>query len=101
MPETPKTAFFVSTVTVKDGAKFQEYARRAAETLAAHGGALVLRGRLDTVLAGDADHQAVGIVAFPDADALAAWYASAAYQALIPLRDEAADMTLTAYSLPA
>ncbi len=95
------TAFFVSTVTVKDGAKFQEYAKRAAETLAAHGGELVLRGQLDDVLTGNADHRAVGIVKFPDKDALAAWYGSNAYQALIPLRDEAADMTLVAYSAPA
>lgn len=95
------TAFFVSTVTVKDGKKFQEYAERAAGTLAVHGGELVLRGKLDDVLVGDTDHQAVGIVKFPDKDALAAWYGSDAYQALIPLRDEEVDMILSTYSVPA
>ena len=65
------------------------------------------RRLIDTVLdiladdAGEADHRAVGIVKFPDKEALAAWYASDAYRALIPLRDEAADMTLVAYSVPA
>ena len=29
------------------------------------------------------------------------WYSSPAYQALVPLRDEAAEMTLIAYSVPA
>jgi len=94
------TAFFVSTVTVKDKEKFQDYAKRAAQTFAAYGGEPVLRGQLDTVLAGEADHRAVGIVRFPDREALAAWYGSDAYRALIPLRDEAADITLVAYSVP-
>ena len=94
------TTFFVSTVTVKDKEKFQDYAKRAAETFAAYGGEPVLRGQLDTVLAGAADHRAVGIVRFPDREALAAWYGSDAYRALIPLRDEAADITLVAYSVP-
>ncbi len=95
------SAFFVATVTVKNGEKFQEYAKRATKTIAEHGGELVIRGQLDSVLTGDAHHQAVGIVKFPDKDALAAWYGSAAYQALIPLRDEAADVTLATYSIPA
>ena len=31
---------------------------------------------------------------------LKAWYASDAYQAIIPLREEAADMTITTYDAP-
>ena len=95
------TAFFVATVTVKDSGKFQDYAKKAATTFAEHGGELVLRGQADGVLAGSADHQAVGIVKFPNKDALSAWYKSTAYQAIIPLRDEAADMTIVAYEAPA
>ena len=94
-------AFFVATVKVKNPEKFQEYAKKAMETFTMHGGELVLRGQADTVLAGSADHQAVGIVKFPDKDALSAWYKSDAYQAIIPLRDEAADMTIVAYTVPA
>ncbi len=93
-------AFFVSTVTVKDKEKFQQYAKRAAETFAPHGGELVLRGQFDAVLAGEDNHHAVGIVRFPDRAALSAWYGSDEYQALIPLRDKAAEMTLVAYSEP-
>ena len=58
-------------------------------------------GRSDRVLAGKADHQAVGIVGFPDAEALSAWFNSPEYQALVPLRDEAADITIITYSVPA
>jgi len=94
------TAFFVATVKVKDPQKFQEYSQKAGETFMPHGGELVLRGKQTGVLAGDADHQAVGIVKFPDQGALTAWFNSDAYQAIVPLRDEAADMTIVTYSVP-
>jgi uncharacterized protein (DUF1330 family) len=94
------TAFFVATVTIKDPAKFQEYSKKAGETFAAHQGELVIRGKLEKALSGKAKNHAVGIVKFPDHDALNAWYNSAAYQAIIPLRDEAAAVTITAYSVP-
>lgn len=94
------TAFFVATVTVKDAEKFQEYARRSMPTFAAFGGEVVLRGRLDTVIAGDAGHQTAAIVRFPDMAALDAWHRSDAYQALIGLRDAGADITIAAYQVP-
>jgi len=95
------TTFFVATATVKDPQKFQEYAKKAGETLVPHQGELVLRGKKDDVLAGHADHQTVGIIKFPSQDALKAWFNSDAYQAIIPLRNEAADMTIVTYSVPA
>lgn len=94
------TAFFVATVTVHNAERFSEYAAKAGETFAPFGGSLVLRGKNEGTLSGNANHQAVGIVQFPDLDALHAWYASPDYQALIPLRDVAADMNITTYSMP-
>lgn len=94
------TAFFVATVTVKDPAKFQEYAQKAGETLASYNGEPVLRGKANDALAGHVDHQAVGIVKFPDHGALSAWFHSDAYQMIVPLREEAADMTIVTYSVP-
>ncbi len=91
-------AFFVANVKLKDPIKFQEYAQKAGKTIAAHGGEPVLRGKLDTVLAGSAEHEAVGIVKFPHAEALAAWFNSSEYQAIIPLRDEAADICIVTYT---
>ncbi|HFD91923.1 MAG TPA: DUF1330 domain-containing protein [Gammaproteobacteria bacterium] len=91
---------FIAAVKVKDPQKFQEYARKAGETFAPHGGELVMRGKKDAVLTGDADHQAVGIVRFPDEASLSAWYNSDAYQAIVPLREEAADMVIVSYSVP-
>ena len=94
------TAFFIATVKIKDAEKFQEYAGKAGPTFAAFGGKLITKGKVEKALAGNSDHQAVGIVGFPDIAALNDWYQSEAYQALIPLRDTAADMTLVTYSVP-
>lgn len=95
------TAFFVATVNVKDPEKFQEYGKSAMATFTEHGGELVLRGQASSVLAGAADLLSVGIVKFPDMETLSNWYQSPGYQAIIPLRDEAADMTIVTYEAPA
>ncbi|VAV91850.1 hypothetical protein MNBD_ALPHA02-365 [hydrothermal vent metagenome] len=94
------SAFFIATVTVKDGEKFQEYAVRSKETFDISGGEIVLRGKYVAALTGKASHQAAAIVKFQNMNALDDWYNSKAYQALIPLRDEAADMTIVKYEVP-
>lgn len=94
------TAFFIASVKVKDPEKFQEYASKAAETFAAHGGEIVLRGKAASALAGSVGHGAVGVVKFPSMDALTQWFRSKEYQAIIPLRNKAAKMTIIAYSAP-
>lgn len=94
-------AFFVSRVNVRDKDKMDEYARRAGATLKAHGGEPVLRGAFSHALLGDDSPHGTGIVCFADMAALKAWFASADYQALAPLRDAACEMTLLAYEAPA
>jgi uncharacterized protein (DUF1330 family) len=95
------SAFFIANVKIKDQEKFQEYARKAGETFISHGGEPVLRGKVQSALTGSADHHAVGVVRFPSHAQMNAWYNSPEYQAIVPLRDEAAEMTITAYSMPA
>lgn len=93
-------AFFVASVTIRDGDKFSEYAQKAGATFAAYGGEIVLRGKAEAALAGALTHGSVGIVKFPDMETLGRWFHSSEYQALIPLRDAAADMSITSYSTP-
>jgi len=95
------TAFFIATVKIRNADRFQEYAQKAGATFAAYGGELVIRGKLDGELAGTVDHQAVGIVKFPSPEALSNWFQSPEYQAIIPLREEAADMVIATYTVPA
>lgn len=94
-------AFFIVTTTVKNQDAYEKYIQSVGPTLAPFGCKALLRGKADCALAGELDHQTVGIIEFPDLAAIKAWHGSDAYQALIPLRNEAADMTITAYAVPA
>jgi uncharacterized protein (DUF1330 family) len=88
----------IGRITVKDPAKWAEYRSRVPATLAPWGGELLFRGTQWAALAGDDPHLDVVVIRFPDAEALEGWFRSSAYQALLPLRQEAADMTLIAYA---
>lgn len=90
-------AYVIGHITVKDPAKWAEYRSRVPATLAPWGAELVCRGRLAAVLAGQHAHSDVVVIRFPDAAAVAGWHASSAYQALIPLRQEAAEMELLSF----
>jgi uncharacterized protein (DUF1330 family) len=90
-------AYVIGHITVKDDEKWAEYRRQVPATLEPWGAQLVFRGRLAAVLAGDHDYTDTVVIQFPDQDALQGWYRSPAYQALIPLRTEAAEIVLVSY----
>jgi uncharacterized protein (DUF1330 family) len=90
-------AYLVGNVTVKVPEKWAEYTRQVPGTLAPFGAELVFRGKKVAVLAGENPHADVVVIRFPDVEAIDRWFASAAYQALIPLREEAADVVLVCY----
>ncbi len=90
-------AYVVGQVTVHDPERWMEYVARVPETLAPWGGELLMRGQRTQVLAGQPGHPNIVVLRFPDRDAVAQWYDSPAYQALIPLRDAAAQVDLAAY----
>jgi uncharacterized protein (DUF1330 family) len=90
-------AWLIGHITVKDATKWAEYRSRVPATLAPFGAELVFRGTLAQVLAGSHRHTDVVVGWFPDRAALEAWHASPDYQALIPLRTEAAEVDLLSY----
>jgi uncharacterized protein (DUF1330 family) len=49
-------------------------------------------------LSGEHVHTDSVVIRFPDADAVNGWFNSPAYQALIPLREQAAEMVLVSYA---
>jgi uncharacterized protein (DUF1330 family) len=68
------------------------YLREIDDTLAPFGGRFLVHGVTPEVMEGPwAD--ATVIIGFPDIDAARAWYASPAYQELLPLRTENCDST--------
>ena len=91
------TAYVIGHIAIKNATRWAEYRQSVPETLAPFGGELVLRGRNAKVLAGEHAHTDVVVLRFPSLEAAQQWHASAAYQALIPLRQQAADVTLTQY----
>jgi uncharacterized protein (DUF1330 family) len=90
-------AYVIGHITVKDPDKWAEYRSRVPATLAPWGAELVFRGTLSTVLAGQHPHHDTVVIRFPDQAALRSWHDSPAYQALIPLRLQAADMVLLGF----
>ena len=64
-----------------------------------HGGGILVRGRAESALAGNLDHEGVAVVRFPDMASLKRWFHSDAYQNIIALRDEASDMTIVTYEV--
>lgn len=90
-------AYVIGHITVKDSEKWAEYRGKVPASLAQWGGEVLLRGRRVAVLSGEHAYTDTVVIRFPDANAIAGWYGSPAYQALIPLREQAAEMALIAY----
>ena len=87
-------AYLIGHITVKDADKWAAYRERVPATLAPWGAELVLRGERVAVLAGEHAHADVVVIRFPSREAVNGWHSSAAYQALIPLRQQAAEVVL-------
>lgn len=75
---------------VHDQAAFEEYRRAVMPTLEPYGAKFLVRGGKFTVLEGDMDYTQVAVIEFPSREAAEGWYQSDAYQAVIPIRLNAA-----------
>jgi uncharacterized protein (DUF1330 family) len=93
------TAFacVIGHITIHDTTKWAEYRSRVPATLTPWGAELMLRGKTARVLGGRHAHTDVVVIRFPSLAAVDAWFASADYQALIPLRNAAAEVDLVSY----
>ncbi|WP_353246829.1 DUF1330 domain-containing protein [Limnohabitans sp.] len=91
-------AFVVGQMTVKQPEKWAQYRSQVLATLLPFGGELVFRGEQVQSFSGVNPHPDIVVIRFPSLDHAQGWHASAAYQSLIPLRQEAADVVLTTYA---
>ena len=80
------TAYVVNEIWVSDGERFATYSSQVPPTLASFGGRYVVRSGATETIEGEPPGRIV-IVEFPDRAAAVAWRASAAYQAILPIRD--------------
>lgn len=91
------SACVIGHISVRDAEKWAEYRSKVPATLSAWGGELVFRGRKIAVMSGEHAHAETVVLRFPDARSLQGWFQSPEYQALIPLREQAADVVLVGY----
>lgn len=91
-------AFVVGQMTVKDPEKWAQYRSQVLATLLPFGGELVFRGEQALSFSGLNPHLDIVVIRFPSLEQAQGWHGSAAYQKLIPLRQEAADVVLTSYA---
>jgi uncharacterized protein (DUF1330 family) len=90
-------AYVVGQITVKNPELWAEYRDQVPATLSPWGGELVFRGKQAAALAGENPHPDIVVIRFPSVAAANSWFLSPAYQALIPLRQQAAGVVLTSY----
>ncbi len=90
-------AYFVGQITVKNEDKWAEYRSQVPATLAPWQAELLFRGKQVTAQPQGSPHPDIVVIRFPSLADAQGWHQSAAYQALIPLREEAADVVGTTY----
>jgi uncharacterized protein (DUF1330 family) len=90
-------AYLIGHITIKDSALWQRYTEGVRQSLLPLAAEIVFRGKRASVLAGEHPYNQAVVIKFPDQAALQSWYRSDAYQALIPLRDKAADVVIISY----
>ncbi|HUH61125.1 MAG TPA: DUF1330 domain-containing protein [Candidimonas sp.] len=91
-------AYLIGHITVKNPAKWAEYCGKVPGTVAPWGAQLVFRGVANKTLAGAHPHTDTVVIRFPDQASLDGWHGSAAYQAIVPIREQAADVTIISYT---
>ena len=82
------SAYIIVDATPINEEQLKEYSAEVAETLVPFGGEFLAKGPIGG-LHGDTPFQIKVILAFPDHASAKGWYQSPAYQAIIPLRNEA------------
>jgi uncharacterized protein (DUF1330 family) len=85
---------------VKNPEKWIEYRNQVPATLEPWGAEIVFRGKRVATFSGDYPYDDIVVIRFPSKEAVESWHSSPAYQALLPLRQQAAEMLLLAYETP-
>lgn len=90
-------AYLVGHIKVIDEELWNQYVAGVAESITHYEAKIIFRGKLDKILAGKHQYDLAVVIEFNNQYTIDAWYESEKYQALIPLRDKAADVVITTY----
>ncbi|MEE1673782.1 DUF1330 domain-containing protein [Agarivorans aestuarii] len=91
-------AFLLGQVKIKNQELWQQYVKGVGESLAPYKAKVLLRGHWYKQLAGSSQFEQSVVIEFSSTEQLEHWYHSPTYQALIPLRDKAAEVHISSYS---
>lgn len=94
-------AYLVGHITVKDAEKWIKYRDQVPATLEPWGTEVTFRGKRVATLSGEHSYDDIVVIRFHNKEAVENWHSSPAYQALIPLRQQAAEVTLLSYETSA
>jgi uncharacterized protein (DUF1330 family) len=81
---------------VKDADRWAQYVAGVGRTLAAFGGRVLLRASAEPLAGVKPRLRGIAVVEFHSREDILRWHESPAYQALVPLRELAADVVLLA-----
>ncbi len=79
-------AYVIVGLDVTEPEAYEAYRREVPATLEPYGGKFVVRGGAVEVLEGEWPASRTVVLAFPSVEQVNAWYDSAAYQAILPIR---------------
>jgi uncharacterized protein (DUF1330 family) len=90
-------AYVVGQITIKNETYWSEYRSKVPATLAPWGAELMFRGKRIDSGELDQSHTHVVVIKFPSLANVEGWLQSEAYNALIPLRHQAAELVSITY----
>ena len=79
-------AYLIADIDVHDPERMKEYQQRVPDTLKPYGGRYLVRGGTYETLEGNWSAHRIVAIEFPDLKSAKAWYASPAYQEILPIR---------------
>ena len=88
------SAYLVTTITVTNPEKFEDYRKLAGPAVAQYGGKFIVRGGARTVLEGKFDANRLVVVEFPSSEAAAKFYNSPEYGVAREARSGACDFNM-------
>ena len=83
-------AYVIVELSVTDAQEYERYKELAQATVAAHGGAYVVRGGTTVTVEGEPMEDRLVVLRFPDLPAARAWYESPEYREASAIRKAAA-----------
>lgn len=91
------SVYVIGQIRIMDHEKWVEYKNQVQATLEPYGARVLLRGGHIDAFVGTTDYPEVVAIEFDSHEAAKAWYLSPAYQRLVPIRENGAEIILHVY----